>query len=224
MAAESNKEALGLFHRTISEQLNARLSEAPRFFWAVILSVTAYAYVLWWYAGEKQTPDRFYDVFILVSALAYLSILWAILYLAALGYAFRYLQNAQHRIEDVLGWQIFRPQTTGIPPDTIRSLANLFWLLPGIYHAHLYGLLFLSVVLHVVFVAIMPDICEATLLAIATLAFETAWLFWWNYHYLRKFREKHVRPWVVRRSPTLTWEGGGGKPTERLKSRAKLKG
>ena|SRR2546422_7585165 len=210
MDSKSNNEALGLFHQTISEQLNARLSEAPRFFWGVILSVTAYAYVLWWYGGEKQTPDRFYYVFMLVSAVAYLSILWVTSYLAALGYAFRYLQNAQHRIEDVLGWEIYRPQTTGIPPETIRSLGDLFWLLPGIYHAHLYGLLFLSVVLHVVFVSIIPDKHGATLIAIATSTFETAWVFWWNYHYLRKFRQRRIRPWVVRRTPRLTPEDATG--------------
>lgn len=201
MDSSSYNETLAQFHRTISEQLNARLSEAPRFFWAVILSVTAYAYVLWWYAGEKQTPDRFYTVFMLVSGVAYLSVLWVAAYLAALGYAFRYLQNSQHRIEDVLGWEIYRPETTGFPPETIRSIEDLFWLLPGIYHAHLYGLLFLSVVLHVVFVVLIPDTHGATLVAIATFTFETAWVFSWNYHYLKKFRQRRVRPWVVRRKP-----------------------
>lgn len=201
MDSNSYNESLGQFHRTISEQLNARLSEAPRFFWAVILSITAYAYVLWWYAGESQTPTRFYTVFSLVSGVAYLSILWVTAYLAALGYAFRYLQNSQHRIEDVLGWEIYRPEMTGVPPETIRSIEDLFWLLPGIYHAHLYGLLFLSMILHAVFIALIPDLYGATLVATATFTLEIAWVFWWNNHYLKQFRERRVRPWVVRRRP-----------------------
>ncbi len=135
-------------------------------------------------------------MFMLVSGVAYLSILWVVTYLAALGYAFRYLQNSQHRIGDVLGWEIFRPKTTGVPPATIRSIGDLFWLLPGIYHAHLYGLLFLSVVLHVVFVVIISDVRGATLTAITALLFEIAWIWFWNYHYLKKFRQRHVRPWM----------------------------
>ena len=138
----------------------------------------------------------------LVSGVAYFSILWVVTYLAALGYAFRYLQNSQHRIEDVLGWEIFRPETTGIPPQNIRSIGDLFWLMPGIYHAHLYGLLFLSLVLHAVFIAIIPDVRAATIVAITTLLFEIIWALVWNYHYLRKFRQRHVRPWVVRTRPS----------------------
>lgn len=68
--------------------------------------------------------------------------------------------------------------------------------MPGIYHAHLYGLLFLSVVLHVVFVVIIPDVRGATLTAITALLFEIAWIWFWNYHYLKKFRHRHVRPWM----------------------------
>jgi hypothetical protein len=201
MDPKIGNEALPQFHRTISEQLNARLSEAPRFFWAVILSITAYAYVLWWYAGEKQTPERFYTVFLLVSGVAYLSILWVLMYIAALGYAFRYLQNSQHRIEEVLGWEIYRPETTGVPPDAIRSTGDLFWLLPGIYHAHLYGLIFLSIVIHVIFVLILPDTGGAALTASLTFIAETVWILSWNYHYLRKFRHRHVRPWIARPRP-----------------------
>lgn len=194
MNSSNDKGSLELFHRTISEQLNARLSEAPRFFWVVILSMTAYAYVLWWYAGEKQKPDHFDNMFLLVSGVAYLSILWVIMYLAALGYAFRYLQNSQHRIEDKLGWEIFRPKTTGIPPEAIRSIGDLFWLLPGIYHAHLYGLIFLSVILQVMLVTILPDLRGALVIATITLLIEGIWIWLWNYHYLKKFRQRHVRP------------------------------
>lgn len=201
MNSNSPNESLGQFHRTISEQLNARLSEAPRFFWAVILSITAYAYIIWWYAGAEQTPAHFPAVFTLVSGVAYLSILWVTTYLAALGYAFRYLQNSQHRIEDVLGWEIYRPEMTGIPPEKIQSIEDLFWLLPGIYHAHLYGLLFLSVILHVVFIALLPDRYGALLVAAATFTLEVAWVFSWNNHYLKQFRERRVRPWVVRHKP-----------------------
>lgn len=189
----TKNEDLGLFHRTISEQLNSRLTEAPRFFWVVILGVTAYAYVLWWYAGEEKTPDRFYTIFVLVSILAYFSILWATLYLAALGYAFRYLQNCQHRIEDALGWYIFRPKTTGVPPERITSPPKLFWLLPGIYHAHLYGLMFLSIVLHGIFVAVYPDKSVGLQAVVCTLLLQTGWVWAWNYHYLRRFQQGRIR-------------------------------
>lgn len=179
-------KSLSDFHKTISEQLNARLSESPKFFWAVGLAVTAYGYVLWDY-------DKHPGLFPIASLLAYLSILWAIWYLAALGYAFRYLQNTQHRIEDALGWNDFRSKTTGIPPKSVQHPGQLFWLFPGIYHAHLAGLLGLSFILYTLFILrASGNIALLVLISILLSAIQTAWIVGCNYHYLAKFRFNHV--------------------------------
>ncbi len=185
--SEHGKYSLSDFHKTISEQLNSRLSESPRFFWVVALSITGYGYILWTY-DEKPA------LFPIATLVVYLSILWATWYLAALGYAFRYLQNAQHRIEDDLGWEIYRPKTTGIPPEKIRKLSHVFWLLPGIYHAHLGGFVGLSLVLSSVYVSRTYNECGSILLALSFILFEIVWIVGWNYHYLSKFRETFVRP------------------------------
>ena len=186
MNEEKDKvEALSAFHRTISEQLNARLSESPKFFWAVGLAVTAYGYVLWDY-------DKHPGLFPIASLIAYLSILWAIWYLAALGYAFRYLQNAQHRIEDELGWKKYRSKTTGIPPKSIETLGQLFWLFPGIYHAHLAGLVGLSFILYAVFILRASGNIVSVVAISVLLAFQVVWVLGWNYHYVAKFRWNHV--------------------------------
>jgi hypothetical protein len=48
------RDQLAGFHKTISEQLNARLAESPRFFWALVVVSTGYGYVLWNYAIERD--------------------------------------------------------------------------------------------------------------------------------------------------------------------------
>jgi hypothetical protein len=139
------QERLADFHRTISEQLNARLEESPRFFWALVAISTAYGYALW---GEKSDPSALAQrqiVVRLTAILAYLATLWASWYLAALGYAFRFLQNTQHCIECALGWDQYAPQNA--PPPKPARLVDSFWLLPGIYHPHALGLcVFLTLV------------------------------------------------------------------------------
>ena len=185
------KNGLVDFHRTISEQLNARLSESPRFFWAVALSMSAYGYVLWNYKVQDKL-----SLFVIMSIVGYFSILWATWYLAALGYAFRYLQNAQHRIEDTLGWQIYRPTRTGIPPNEVRRPGELFWLLPGIYHAHLAGLIGISLILHGVFLYQFVDKGAFIVYFLVPMAllFKLGWIIGWNKHYFIKFRREHVPP------------------------------
>lgn len=136
-----NKDQLAQFHQTISEQLNARLSESPKFFGLLVVVSTAYGYVL------TEAPG----LFLAGSLLALATTLWASWYLAALGYAFRFLQNCQHCIEHKLGWAAYTPgrsqngkagskRQSGRPPERIKNLSDVFWLLPGIYHAHAAGL------------------------------------------------------------------------------------
>ena len=48
-------------------------------------------------------------MFVIASLLSYVAVLWASWYLAALGYAFRYLQYGQHCIEQALGWDAYVP-------------------------------------------------------------------------------------------------------------------
>lgn len=129
----SRRDQLAGFHQTISEQLNARLEESPRFFWALVTISTGYGYVLWSVATAPDTakPDR-HAVATLASILAYLAVLWASWYLAALGYAFRFLQNSQHCIERALGWYDYAPEP--------REPRGIFGLLPSIYQAHAFGL------------------------------------------------------------------------------------
>src|SRR5712691_9575156 len=98
----ADQKQLADFHRTISEQLNSRLEESPRFFWALVAISTAYGYSLW---GEMSDPSAQAETHIVV----HLAILWASWYLAALGYAFRFLQNTQHCIEHALGWDHYTP-------------------------------------------------------------------------------------------------------------------
>jgi hypothetical protein len=139
------QEGLAQFHRTISEQLNSRLEESPRFFWALVAISTAYGYALW---GAKSDPSVLAQreiVVRLTAILAFLATLWASWYLAALGYAFRFLQNTQHCIEHALGWAKYAPENTK-PPENARWVDS-FWLLPGIYHPHALGLcVFLSLI------------------------------------------------------------------------------
>jgi hypothetical protein len=114
--------------------------------------------------------------------------------LAALGYAFRFLQNSQHRIEEKLQWHLYRPENTGVPPDRIDSIAALFWLLPGIYHAHLFGLCAYIAIVIAAFWVYYPQRSVANVAAIAATAVATGCVWWIHYHYVTKFRSKYRRP------------------------------
>lgn len=135
---DKEKELLAEFHHTISEQLNARLSESPKFFGLLVVVSTGYGYVL---------SDPKLSAFIsLATWLSLAATLWAAWYLAALGYAFRFLQSIQHRIERTLGWSSCTPDS-GNPPKSLWYPLRWFWLLPGIYHAHATGLCVLFVLI-----------------------------------------------------------------------------
>ncbi len=132
---DKDKELLAGFHQTISEQLNSRLSESPKFFALLVVVATGYGYVL--------SQPSLKKLFLPATLLAFAATLWASWYLAALGYAFRFLQNSQHCIEHELGWAKFTPSSLGAagqPPQRAKSISDVFWLLPGIYHAHAAGL------------------------------------------------------------------------------------
>ena len=141
------RDRLAGFHRTISDQLNARLAESPRFFWALVVASAGYGYVLW---NLRDSPDPFHcRIFYLASALSYFAVLWASWYLADLGYGFRFLQNCQHCIEHALEWDQYVPvgdgRRPGEPPD---KFYHFFRLLPGTYHAYVFGLVaFLAIVI-----------------------------------------------------------------------------
>lgn len=191
--ADAKEKGLAQFHQTISEQLNARLSESPKLFGLLVVVSTAYGYVL--------TQNA--KLFLAGTLLALGATLWASWYLAALGYAFRFLQNCQHCIEHKLEWAAYTPgrsqegsnKRSGKPPAKIRKLSDVFWLLPGIYHAHAAGLC--------VFVAI---ICVASCrvswdwwpryrwytLICGLIAFlvSMAIMLLFNVHYVQKYRDE----------------------------------
>jgi len=185
---DKDKELLAQFHHTISEQLNSRLSESPRFFGLLVVVATGYGYVL----SRSDLSKLFFPATIL----ALLATLWASWYLAALGYAFRFLQNSQHCIERQLGWSIFTPeadQDTGKPPQPVKSISDVFWLLPGIYHAHAFGLCAFLVVIclagcHASW-ARWPH-CRIVTCGLLVFVFSIALIFWINLHYVQKFRDK----------------------------------
>jgi hypothetical protein len=169
------KELLAEFHHTISEQLNARLSESPKFFGLLVIVSTAYGYVLSNTQWEKLIP--------LATGVSLAATIWAAWYLAALGYAFRFLQNIQHSIERAVGWNRYSP-TSGKPPGYANPL-NWYWLLPGIYHAHAAGL---SVLFTLICFTGMKGskrytISVAGIVAIALL----------NLRYFYKFKKKRLR-------------------------------
>ena len=186
---DSERESLAGFHKTISEQLNTRLAESPKFFGLLVVTGTAYGYVL------LKFKEVEFPVFVLASVLAYVAIFWSLWYLAALGYAFRYLQNSQHRIEDEIGWGAYRNKTTGIPPNPCWRLSYAFWLLPGIYHAHAFGLTALLVIVTGGFFYHWPGarnvaIGSGILTALASIGLVLAL----NIHYVRKFSVNRLPP------------------------------
>jgi hypothetical protein len=139
---DSNSEKLNLlaeYHHTISEQLNSRLSESPKFFALLVVVASGYGYVLANPKADAQLcPSK--PVFALATWLSLAVIAWASWYLAALGYAFRFLQNIQVSIERALEWNSYAP-ASGKPPDhPWWKPWEWLWLLPGIYHPHAIGL------------------------------------------------------------------------------------
>lgn len=188
---EIDEELLAGFHHTISEQLNSRLSESPKFFGLLVVVSTGYGYVL---SNPSLCQQKFLVLF--ATILSYMSVLWASWYLAALGYAFRFLQNCQHCIEHKLGWAIYTPgrtdgKGTGTPPPS--TIRNAFWLLPGIYHAHAFGLcVFLALICAVgsyKSLGCVPTCCAVLcglMVFIAGITFTVCI----NMHYVRKFGEK----------------------------------
>jgi hypothetical protein len=169
---EKDKEMLAQFHHTISEQLNARLAESPKFFALLVVVSTGYGYVLADSKLSKLVP--------VATLLSLAATFWASWYLAALGYAFRFLQNVQHRIEGAVEWNRFTPMS-GIPPS-LRNPLNWYWLLPGIYHAHVAGLNLLFVL--ICFTGLTGyKRFELSIAGVAGIALM-------NLYYVRKFKAK----------------------------------
>jgi hypothetical protein len=193
---DKENERLAQFHHTISEQLNARLEESTKFFGLLIVVSTGYGYVL---SNPALCGQR--DVFVLASFLAYGTVLWLTWYLAALGYAFRFLQNSQHLIEHALGWSpAYVPGTqngrTGEPPESLK-FKDSFWLLPGIYHAHAAGLSAFLVVICVAFgyrAWAWWAHCRVALICSVAVLLGFMWVFWINRYYLKKFKRNRKKP------------------------------
>lgn len=192
---DEEKGLLAQFHHTISEQLNARLSESPKFFGLLIVVSTGYGYVL-----SKAEMAKF---FMLATLLSYGAVLWASWYLAALGYAFRFLQNSQHLIEHALGWNpTFVPgpedgRKTGRPPWPPKRLSDLVWLLPGIYHPHAVGLGAFLILICLAFSRYRWDSWPhrwVVAVGFAASLVGIAMMIRMNVHYLNRFRKKWREP------------------------------
>ena len=83
------RDQLADFHHTISEQLNARLSESPRFFWALVVVSTGYGYVLWNVANDqRQAEPGLCTMLGIASLLSCVAVLWASWYLARPSHQF----------------------------------------------------------------------------------------------------------------------------------------
>ena len=206
------RDQLAGFHQTISKQLNARLAESPRFFWALVVVSTGYGYVLWNIANNQgQAKPGLCMMLGIASLLSYVAVLWASWYLAALGYAFRYLQNVQHCIGHALGWNIYEPKgdprESGEPPQKIRRCSDIFWLLPSIYHAHVFGFVaFLAIIVFAFFYyggrqwwGSSSALCIGLILFLIGVVF----IICVNLHYVWKYEKKWKDPAKV---PML---GGG---------------
>src|ERR1035441_9695512 len=187
-------ELLAGFHQTISEQLNSRLSESPKFFALLVVVSTGYGYVLSYPSLCKQG-----FLVMIATILSYVAVLWASWYLAALGYAFRFLQNSQRCIEHKLGWAIYTPgqeskkqvEEAGVPPS--KPFRNPFWLLPGIYHAHAIGLcVFLAIICAVGSYKSLYYAPTCCVVLSGTIAFVVGIVLtlWINVHYVVKYRDK----------------------------------
>ncbi len=175
---DTEKEILAQFHHTISEQLDSRLSESPKFFGLLVVVSTGYGYVL-----SKHELCAFV---MLATWLSLAVTLWASWYLAALGYAFRFLQNSQHRIEHALEWWPKYMPESGVPPASLWNPVRWFWLLPGIYHPHAVGLgVFFGLICFTGFSG--RERWVVSIVGIALIALM-------NLFYVRKFKGKWKRP------------------------------
>ncbi|MGB8477741.1 MAG: hypothetical protein WCE63_02735 [Acidobacteriaceae bacterium] len=198
---DRDKELLAQFHHTISEQLNSRLSESPKFFGLLVIVATGYGFVL--------SECRLHKLFIPATLLALSATLWASGYLAALGYAFRFLQNTQHCIEHAFRWNIYTPRPakdnpTGKPPWPTEKFSDSYWLLPGIYHAHAFGF---AVFLGIIGVAFgfyawffwqsCLQRCLVIVIGSLTMGLGLVWIRAWNRHYLKKYNDKWRDPETV---------------------------
>ena len=145
---DNEKALLAGYHKTISDQLNSRLSESPKFFGLLVVIGSGYGFVL-----SHADLGR---VYLLAVAMTYVAILWAAWYLAALGYGFRFLQYSQIQIERGLFWSSkcsLGPEAgrrTGDPPLNPRFW-NAFWLLPSIYHPHVAALFAFQLVIWIAY-------------------------------------------------------------------------
>lgn len=185
---EEDKKGLALFHQTISQQLNARLTESPKFFGVLVVASAGYGYVLATFGADDAR------IFVLASAVIYAAVVWALGYLAALGYAFRFLQNSQHRIEDALGWAAYRPKGTGEPPEQFKHPGDIIWCLPGIYQAHAVGLTVFLLMIVWTFYWYVDEtwwaLPTAILASLAGVAFAAVI----NAYYVKKYRRVRVPP------------------------------
>jgi hypothetical protein len=161
--------------------------KAQSFFGLLVVVATGYGYVL--------SDVRLDKLFAPATLLALAATLWASWYLAALGYAFRFLQNCQHCIEHELGWAKFTPGSkhhVGEPPNPIKSVGDVFWLLPGIYHAHAVGLCVLLALICIAGCrtawAWWPHCC-VVMSGLLVFSVGIVFTFWINVHYVRKFRD-----------------------------------
>lgn len=81
LSSSEERTRLTSYYQTISDQLNGRLSESPRFFGVAVLAGTGYGFVLW-----KWSKNLMGSAIFVTSSLAfYLTLLWGIWYLLALG-------------------------------------------------------------------------------------------------------------------------------------------
>jgi protein-S-isoprenylcysteine O-methyltransferase Ste14 len=186
---EKDKELLAGFHHTISEQLNSRLSESPKFFGLLVVVSTGYGYVL---SSHALNCNK--ELFVSASLLSYGAVLWASWYLAALSYGFRFLQNIQHCVEHALKWN---PRY--VPKEKEGGeRTSWFWTLPSIYHPHAVGLglvLFLICGIfahHAEHWFWVP--CCVWLLSASLLAVGWGLMCWAYRYYLHKFNDKRMPP------------------------------
>jgi hypothetical protein len=186
----SRRDQLAGFHQTISKQLNARLEESPRFFWALVVVSTGYGYVLWNVgsaAGALQ--PKIHPVATFASVLSYFTVLWASWYLAALGYGFRFLQNCQHCVERALGWYEYAPEPGKLPTGT-----SVYWVLASIYIAHVFGLHVFLAILFVSFCWLWWGNTCVVIGGVAALVFGLIFIPGINFYYLQKFRRRRKPP------------------------------
>lgn len=197
---EKDKELLAQFHHTISEQLDSRLSESPKFFGLLIVVSTGYGYVL-----SKQELFFNKELFVLSRLLSYAAVLWASWYLAALSYGFRFLQNCQHCAEHALNWNKYGPKgkggqgsAPGRPPKGTYAIRHVFWLLPSIYHPHAIGLfVFLLVVCGVFYNHVRHwgwSPCFTRSVVVIGIGFGVTFMYWINRLYKVKFDETNRNP------------------------------